>query len=71
MTLTDLVDADRDATTPVAAEAVRDWQRAGAELGRTVEELSTGGLPPVEARARMRGAERTLDGAELALVGLC
>lgn len=68
MTLADLVDSHRDAATETAAAAVRSWQRAGAELGRTVEELAATAPEPSAARSRMRRAERALDHAEEALV---
>ncbi len=67
MTLTDLVDADRDATTPAAALAIRAWQQAGAELARTVEDLAGVAAPGDIARARIDAAETALLDAEAAL----
>jgi CHAT domain-containing protein len=70
--LADLVDLDRAAgTDPAIVGAVRTWQRAGATLAYTIEQLAdlqhpaTLSLPTV--RGSVLAAERALDDAEAAL----
>jgi CHAT domain-containing protein len=59
-------------TGPDARAAVRAWQRAGAALARTVEEISAcvsgpDTPPPATIRAAIAAAERNLDAADTAL----
>jgi tetratricopeptide (TPR) repeat protein len=70
--LADLVDLDRAAgVEPAVVAAVRAWQRAGASLARTIEELAdlrqATTAAPHELRSAMLASERTLDDAEAAL----
>ena len=69
--LTDLLDLDRDAgAEPAVVEAVRRWQRGGAELARTIEHVAEQAArvsSGTAVRQQIVGAERELDDAEAQL----
>ncbi|MGY1727858.1 CHAT domain-containing protein [Geodermatophilus sp. SYSU D01062] len=70
--LTDLVEAGRlTRVDQHVLGAVRSWQRAGAELARTIEQVAalgpTAHTPPGHIHRTVRAAERSLDEAEAAV----
>ena len=69
MTLADVLDAERDATTQEERAAVRTWQRAGADLALTIEDVAARPTRPDRSRDRLFAAQRALADAEERLRG--